>query len=262
MVVERDRSKEFYDLFDTFKSQQTVPSTSLRSSVTSSNEVQSFNQYARNVAADIVSVSDVIMRLTKLTQQQSIFDDKSREMSHLTSTIKSSLQKLHDSMDTLEALKKAANPQKDVFARGAKGSQKHNDTVVDTLKMKLASTGQVFRAALQSQTKQVRDSSNRRFQFTSNDEPQTFESALFQDREQQQTLLSTNTNTQYYRQRVQAVKELEAAVAEVGEMFNDFTRLTHEQEETILRIDADVDQVFRTSTRGPRTHTLFVKHQL
>ncbi|EPY32793.1 syntaxin 5 [Strigomonas culicis] len=257
MVIERDRSNELYDLFRQCTSSQ---ARRQEAPLHSSNEVQTFNRFAQGVSRDIAAVSDKIMQLAKVARNQSVFDDQTAVISGLASSVKTSLQKLHDDMDTLETLKTQSLASQrgtggnNLFRGNAlKTSQKHNETVIDTLKSRLASTGQTFRTTLQSQSKTLRSNANRRFQFTSSDQPQSFESALFQEQEQQQQqqqLMSGNTNTQYYRQRLDAVRELEAAVAEVGEMFSDFARLTHEQEDVVLRIDVDVDRALENVNAG------------
>lgn len=201
------------------------------------------------------------MRLTRLTHRQTVFDDQSAELSGLTRMVKTSLQRLHGDLDTLEELKnRALNSQRRSGPRGGgptdaslHASERHTDTVVDTLKGRLARTGQEFRSTLQNQTKSMKQNANRRHLFTSADHLQTFESALFQDQEQhsqQQQLVAGTGNAQYYRQRAEAVTEIEAAVAEVGELFNDFTRLVHEQDEFILRIDSDVDRAVDNVNAG------------
>lgn len=270
MVIERDRSVELYALFDGIK-KSSLPSAAPNNNsgggggtLNSSNEVRTFNRFAQAFSKDIGNVSDSIMRLTKLTHRQNVFDDQSTEISGLTQMVKTSLQRLHADLDTLEELKRRAlNSQKTTSARSnvfgssdevsLRTSQRHTDTVVETLKSRLARTGQEFRSTLQNQSHHMKQNASRRHLFTSADRPQTFESALFQDQEQhaqQQQLVSGTGNVQYYRQRAEAVSEIESAVAEVGELFNDFTRLVHEQDEVILRIDADVDQALNNVNAG------------
>lgn len=265
MVVERDRSAELYALFEGIKSTAPpTPQPNVGGTLHSSNEVQTFNRFAQAFSKDIAKVSESIMTLTKLTHRQNVFDDQSAEISGLTQMVKTSLQRLHGDLDTLEQLKqRALNSQKASTTRATafghneeaavRTSQRHTDTVVETLKSRLARTGQEFRSTLQNQSKNMKQNANRRHLFTSGDRPQTFESALFQDQEQhaqQQQLVSGTGNVQYYKQRAEAVTEIEAAVAEVAELFNDFTQLVHEQDEVILSIDANVDSALNNVNAG------------
>ncbi|CCW70508.1 unnamed protein product [Phytomonas sp. Hart1] len=261
MVVERDRSQELYVLFDTLRQSSTSKGSTHGKSdarAPQNNEVERFNRYAQAFSMDIANISDSIGRLTKLISRQNVFDDQSSEISTLTQVVKASLQRLHNDLYTLEELKKRSiDSQKNgqhsnafendrFFSGGAAShlqtSQKHSDVVVDTLKNRLARTGQQFRSTLQHQSMNIKTNASRRQFFTAVDRPQTFESALFQDQEQhsQMQLAVGMGNAQYYQQRAEAVSEIESAVAEVGELFKDFTRLVHEQDEVILRIDSDV----------------------
>ncbi|RNF06159.1 putative syntaxin 5 [Trypanosoma conorhini] len=291
MVVERDRSNELYALFEGMKGaggggMQDAPPTVLvaaegiplrpHTGLHSSSEMQLFNRFAQAFSADLAKVSESIMRLTRLTQRQSVFEDQSSEITGLTQMVKSSLQRLQTDLETLEELKqRALAAQKAAAAKHGGGgaseshslwslggntdavvrtSAKHNDTVVDTLRTRLARTGQEFRTTLQHQTRAMRENAQRRHMFTTSERMQTFESALFQDQErhqlQQQQLVSGTSNAQYYKQRAEAVRELEATVVEVGELFNDFSRLVHEQDEVVLRIDTDVDNALRHVNAG------------
>lgn len=269
MVVERDRSNELHELFARLRQSQPAASTGalVSTGLHSSSDVQTFNRFAKEFSNNIATVSEYIMRLTQLANRQNVFDDQTAEVSELTQMVKSSLQRLHNDAGTLEELKRRAvesqkgNGPGKGDARGIFGgstdhlrtSERHSETVVETLRSRLARTGQQFRTTLQHQSKSLKDKANRRHMFTTADRPQTFESALFQDQEQhqqQQLLLSGTANTQYYQQRADAVLEIEAAVQEVGELFNDFTRLVQEQEEVVLRIDTDVDTAVRHVNAG------------
>ncbi|KAG5470400.1 hypothetical protein LSCM1_01644 [Leishmania martiniquensis] len=269
MVVERDRSSELYELFSRQRQSRRPPKTGavVSTGLHSSSDVQTFNRFAKEFSNNIATVSEYIMRLAQLANRQSVFDDQTAEVSELAQMVKSSLQRLHSDAETLEQLKRrAVESQKGSVptkgdARGMFGgssdhlrtSERHSDTVVETLRSRLARTGQKFRTTLQQQSRSLKDKANRRHMFTTADRPQTFESALFQDQEQhqqQQLLLSGTRNTLYYQQRADAVQEIEAAVQEVGELFNDFTRLVQEQEEVVLRIDTDVDNAVRHVNAG------------
>ena len=257
MVVQRDRSGELHQLFDSIRSVQApvegrfVPPA--RASAPPP-EMKVFNDFAQVFAREIASVSENIMSLTKLMQRQTVFDDDSQEIASLTGVVKASLQRLHNDLETLVGLREHA-------MRAQRGSswtlspqhcetERHTDTVVDTLRSRLVRTGQQFKTVLQQRTRTLKDTASRRNKFTS-DRATSFESALFRDQEQQaQQQLAVASNTQYYRQRYEAVREVEAAVAEVGELFQDFTRLVHEQEELVVRIDANVDDALTNVNAG------------
>lgn len=274
MVVQRDRSQELYGLFDQMKQSRSAVGSSdeLRpvQAIPTGQAVRLFNQSAQKFSEDIATVSASIMDLTKLTHLQSAFNDCSTEFADLTQMVKGSLQRLRKDLDDLETLKRQAiNSQKAQLERSSGAdrrgffnappdsapwdSQKHSDTVVETLKNRLTRAGQDFRNTLQQQSKSMKTNASRRHLYTAGDRPQSFESALVQHQEQhqqQQQLVSGTSNAQYYSLRVEAVREIEAAVAETSELFSEFTRLVHEQDEVVLRIDADVDTALTNVNAG------------
>jgi len=271
MVLQRDRSHELYQLFESqrsFDAAVTPPAGSSIGGASSSNaaltspidpNVGVFNEFAQAFAREISTASDNIMNLAKLAQRQNVFDEDSQDISALTTVVKTQLQRLHNDMDTLVGLKEHAMRAQSSSAASflwsstpaGKEADRHATTVVDTLKSRLARTGQQFKTILQSRKENLKGNALRRGQFTS-DRATTFESALFRDQQQheQQQLLISNSNTQYYRQRADAVREIEAAVNEIGELFQDFSRIVHEQDELVVRIDTNVDEALSNVEAG------------
>lgn len=278
MVTQRNRSSELYALFEQACAHTDVAKCGrlASSSTRSSGEVQTFNKFAQTFATNIASVSDDIMRLTKLIGRQTAFDDQSPEATALTQKVKANLQRLHGDIDVLEELKTRAvesqrrnilqsnrtssqsvlgpNTYRGSGDASAKATQQHSDAVVDTLKFQLANMGQSFRVTLQKQSSNLKSNAERRHMFTAADRPQTFESALFMDKEQQQQqqqqLFAGTGTDRYYQQRMEAVRQIESSVAQVGELFSDFSRLVQEQSDIVVRIDNDVDDAVRHVNAG------------
>lgn len=269
MVLQRDRSRELHQFFDSLRSVQAAsgkePSSSsaVLSAASSSSsasvhpDVRVFNEFAQAFAREIASTSENIMNLAKLAQRQSVFDEETQEISALTTVVKTQLQRLHNDMETLAGLKEHAMKSQSsgtFFAMPASAHQeaeRHTATVVDTLKSRLARTGQQFKTVLQNRKDTLKGSALRRNQFSS-ERTTSFESALFRDQQhhEQQHMLMTQSNVQYYRQRADAVREIETAVTEVGELFHDFARLVHEQDELVVRIDSNVDDALSNVNAG------------
>ncbi|KAG8343635.1 SNARE domain [Trypanosoma vivax] len=288
MAIECDRSNELYSLFNSMKGDNAPGArySAGRSAASeqvplqqplglqSSGEMRLFIRQAQAFSVSLAKVAESIMQLTKLTQRQSVFDDQSSNIAKLTKLVKASLQQLYTDLEALEELKAQALSAEKVLRSGASrrseshglwGSRgwvdspvqctmKHSNIVVESLRTRLECTGRSFRTSLQQQTRAMKDNAQRRNTFTTGDLPQTFESALFHEQERQQLqkqqLLVPNDNAQYYKERVKAVRELETTVIEVGQLFNDFTRLVHEQDEVVLRIDTDVDVALRNVDAG------------
>ena len=236
-------------------------------------ETQRFFTFAQEFSKELSNVSDTIGNMAKLIQQQNVFDDQAPEISSLTGIVKTKLAQLHDDLNVLADLKEDAEAQhRSGFLSSGKKTQsdQHSSNVIDALRSRLVHTSQSFKSTLQTRTRSMKDAANRRSRYTS-DRPTSFESALFKHDDQQQegsggggggmgggaygdtqstTLSMATNNTQYFRQRHEAVRQIEAAVNEVGEMFQDFTRLVHEQEEMVVRIDTDVDDAVRDVDAG------------
>lgn len=256
--MEKNRSSELEALFQSYRASST--NNGSREALRSTNEVRQFSQFAQKFSRDIASVSALIMRLTEISSRQSIFEDQSSETTTLTQMVKSSLQKLHKDLDTLEGLKSAAissqkrtisSSREQYLSNSSHSAEKHNDTLVQGLKGKLAKTGQEFRIALEQQTQNMKSNSKRRNLFSSADRPQSLETALNQDLEQyQQQQVLQSGNLQFARRRTEDVMQIEAAVTEVNELFHDFTRLLREQEDVVVRIDANVDVAVQNVNAG------------
>lgn len=256
----RDRSQELYQLFDLYRVQAMngavavdVPISTTTVCGGAREGTGRFNEFAQAFALEISSVAENIGRLTRLMQSQNVFDDHGQEISGLSGIVKGKLQQLHDDLEALIVLKEELSAPAATFfstdhnSHSEKGSVKHCDTVVHTLRARLVKTSNLYRTALQERTAALKNSASRRSHFTS-DRPSTFESALFS--QQQQEVAVVNSNSLYFRQRQDAMREIEAAVQEVSVLFQDFTRLVHEQEESIVRIDADVDDSLRNVNAG------------
>ena len=258
MVAGRDRSLELYQIFDRVKAQQPPTAAPRRppSSTTDQVATSRFYDAAGQFSKELAEVSGTIGRLARLMKEQNVFDDQAKEIGELTMIVKQRLAKLHDGLNSLSELRESA-----VASQGRAGQQakKHSETVVDTLRSKLVDASQGFKGVLQQRTKALKDSCSRRTGYSA-DRSTSFESALFQRAQDSQPLVEDNqqpsgpqygnqsevqlqapSQVSYFRQRHDAVREVEQAVGQISEMFHDFNRLVHEQEELVVRIDSDVD---------------------
>lgn len=257
MVLQRDRSSEFYRIFEQLKLQERssaqhgppAPLKSFGSSATAPPPAAAkFYEHSQAFAHELSQVSATIGNLTKLVQSQSLFDEQGSEISSLTNIIKQKLAQLHSDLSLLVVLKEEAV----MTQKGSRQVDRHSDTVINTLRSRLVHTSQSFKTVLQQRTKKITDDCSRRNTFSA-DRPVNFESALFQQSGNAGEGLDqavAHRTTNYYKQRYDAVRQIEAAVHEVSDMFQDFTRLVHEQEELVVRIDSNVDDALRNVESG------------
>lgn len=270
MPIERDRSCELNNIFLAKRAHH--PAHRFKEPLHSSNDVQTFSKCAQAFSHNIAEVSNIILRLTELSSRQSVFEDQTTEISGLTQMVKVSLQKLHKDLDVLENLKSAAitaqchsRSVSSLSSRSSSGNsaERHSNTMVESLKSKLARTGQNFRCALQQQTKSMKSNSIRRNLFSSADQPQSLQHALNSDiaqYQQQQVLVSGNSSVQYNRQRLEDVMQMEAAVTEVNELFSDFSRVVREQEDFVVRIDTNVSEALLNVNAGSNELLRYLSH--
>lgn len=257
MVLCRDRTSELQSIFQRVKTQQrsnpaatkAPPAGPRGSAAALTPQAQRFAEASQSFSRELASTSHSIANLTKLIQSQNVFEDQAPEIGKLTTIVKSKLSQLHTDLNTLTEMREQA-----VAGPSTAQPARHSDAIVSSLRSKLVATSQSFKSLLQGRTKTLKDTNMRRNRFTS-DRPTTFESALMRQEEQAaeaqgQTQSMQHHNVQHFRQRHEAVRQIEAAVTEVGEMFQDFTRLVHEQDETIVRIDADVDSALQDVHAG------------
>lgn len=256
MVTSRDRSLELYLIFDQLKAQrgQIATAPPKRLAAEASAPTTQFYAASQAFGRELASVSELVGSLARLIKEQSDFQDHGSEIASLTNIVKGKLSQLHEDIGLLQTLKEDAAAS---LRRGAGvQAERHGEAVVSTLRSKLVHASQSFKTVLQQRTDAIKATVTRRSRFTS-DRPMTFESALFQQADdgaqpppvagpsagggQQQELQLATQNVNHYRQRHDAVRQIEAAVSEVATMFQDFTRIVHEQEELVIRIDADVD---------------------
>ena len=276
MVLQRDRTSEFRAIFERKKVDASLMmqqgGTSTKASTASpahsgcsrsvSNAISVFHSKATQFSRSLSHTSESIAHLTQLIKQQTVFDDGAPEIASLMSIVKKQLGDLHDELGTLTECKQEAISG--AGSSNALQADKHGDVVIATLRSRLVQTSNDFKTLLQERTKTMKETCARRNQFSS-DKPTTFESALFQQAadgsSEAAPLVGENVDGQradlalappvhYFRQRLDAVRQLEAAVTEVGELFNDFTRLVHEQEEMVVRIDNDVDDALKNVNAG------------
>lgn len=231
-----------------------------------SQEVRQFNDAASRFSLDLSGLAETVANLTRLTQGHGgvsgndAFDQNSQEIARITQLVKTRLGGLHDDLNDLADLKEAASSSSNAMS-------KHNSAVLAALRSKLVGTGNNFRDVMQRRTQIMKDAAIRRAKLMADRSPAFAASAsgdnnnnnddhnengrlLGGDHATSTALMQQNRNTNYLRDRQQAVHEIELAVREVGEIVQDFTRLVYEQDETIIRIDNYVEDALENVNAG------------
>jgi syntaxin 5 len=129
--------------------------------------------------------------------------------------------------------------------------EQHSSNVITLLQSRLANTSMTFKHVLETRTEQMRHSRDRRQQLTGQDPPISTSSASSSylmersdsvtiDIPSQQLAMIPN---QYIEERHSAIESIEATIAELGSIFQQLAHMVAEQNDTIQRIEANVDDM-------------------
>eukprot|EP01061_Rhynchopus_euleeides_P021877 TRINITY_DN35709_c0_g1_i1.p1 TRINITY_DN35709_c0_g1~~TRINITY_DN35709_c0_g1_i1.p1 ORF type:complete len:296 (+),score=128.44 TRINITY_DN35709_c0_g1_i1:158-1045(+) len=257
MVVSRDRTNELSQLFDELKRQHGGRSEHAITAPTV-RHVSEFHRAAQDITGELTSTAEMLENLSKLTRQNSAFDDHSQEVNQMTLVVKERMSNLHEKILHLGQLKDSSRQW------GQTQANTHTDTVVKTLKTQLVGSQKAFKDILTCRTQNMKQVSDRRSKFTHSGERE-FTSSIFRNarREeeeealmpvrssgQQVALQTQDSSMQYYRQRQEGVKMIEETISQLGSLFQDFSRLVAEQEEMIQRIDQNTEDAVDNVQKG------------
>ena len=242
-MVLRERTSELHNIFETIKQQNpgltsSPPPTKLRPSI-STKEMREFNQCAQHVSARLAYTSDSLTKISKLMQTQTVFDDRSQEIGKMISLVQYDVSELMDQLKTLAELQAAI--------RGAtKQCGKHNDAVVQALRIKLLATTTSFKTLINARSDEVNKTRKRRSIYESSKAITADEVEDVGGTDQRQDLsrqvVMQNADNLYAAERRQQIIDIEVSIRELGSMFTELQNLVHQQDELLQRIDENVDQ--------------------
>ncbi|XP_065510122.1 LOW QUALITY PROTEIN: syntaxin-5 [Caloenas nicobarica] len=218
----------------------------------------------RRIGKDLSNTFAKLEKLTILAKRKSLFDDKAVEIEELTYIIKQDINSLN---------KQIAQLQDVVRARGGQSGrhvQSHSNTVVVSLQSKLASMSNDFKSVLEVRTENLKQQRSRREHFSrapvsalplaagnlgecrdlgwggllhgAADEPQRGGAvAIEMDARTSQQLQLIDEQDSYIQSRADTMQNIESTIVELGSIFQQLAHMVKEQEETIQRIDASVE---------------------
>ncbi|XP_059574495.1 syntaxin-5 [Alligator mississippiensis] len=246
----RDRTQEFLSACKSLQSRQN--GLQLSKPVSSAVRQRSeFTLIAKRIGKDLSNTFAKLEKLTILAKRKSLFDDKAVEIEELTYIIKQDINSLN---------KQIAQLQEFVRAKGGLSGrhvQTHSNTVVVSLQSKLASMSNDFKSVLEVRTENLKQQRSRREQFsrapvsTSNlggstvlqDESRraSGDVAIDMDSRTSQQLQLIDEQDSYIQSRADTMQNIESTIVELGSIFQQLAHMVKEQEETIQRIDANVE---------------------
>lgn len=227
---------------------------------------------AKRIGKDLSNTFAKLEKLTILAKRKSLFDDKAVEIEELTYIIKQDINSLNKQIAQLQDL---------VRSRGAPGGrhiQTHSNTIVVSLQSKLASMSNDFKSVLEVRTENLKQQRSRREQFSQppvSSSPlmaNNFKSSvLMQDESRSMGDVAIDMDSQtnplqlqlideqdsYIQSRADTMQNIESTIVELGSIFQQLAHMVKEQEETIQRIDANVED---TQLNVEAAHTEILKY--
>lgn len=248
----RDRTTEFQSVCKSLKSRQngTQHIKPIQNAVRHQSD---FTQMAKRIGRDLSNTFSKLEKLTLLARRKSLFDDRAVEIDELTYIVKQDISSLNKQIAQLQELVRSRNRQ------NSRHFQTHSNTIVVSLQSKLASMSNDFKSVLEVRTENLKQQRSRQEQFsqypvsTSMQNSSFNDSVLMQDNSkkadisidmdlrtsQQMQLISEKDS--YIQDRADTMQNIESTIVELGSIFQQLAHMVKEQEETVQRIDANVE---------------------
>lgn len=235
---------------------------------------------AKKIGYDISCTCAKLEKLTELAKGRSLFGDPTSEIQELTQVIKQDLAKMNSDIASLQQRVKARSHQDTRHMRS------HSSSVVVSLQSKLADISKDFKNVLELRTENLKQQKQRREQFSASpiaapsslpsaafggSPDNAFGSVLFESdrrgsgdvsidmdsvhRNSQMQLLEEQDA--YIQERADAMENIHSTIVELGTIFRQLAEMVKEQEEQVIRIDANVDE---TQTNVEAAHTELLKY--
>ncbi|XP_032063169.1 syntaxin-5 [Aythya fuligula] len=250
----RDRTQEFLSACKSLQGRQNGLQPS-RAAAGAARQRSDFSLMAKRIGKDLSNTFAKLEKLTILAKRKSLFDDKAVEIEELTYIIKQDIGSLNKQIAQLQDLVRARGSQ------SGRHVQTHSNTVVVSLQSKLASMSNDFKSVLEVRTENLKQQRSRREHFSrapvsafplaaSNlggsamlqDEPQrAADVAIEMDARTSQQLQLIDEQDSYIQSRADTMQNIESTIVELGSIFQQLAHMVKEQEETIQRIDASVE---------------------
>ncbi|XP_017464576.1 PREDICTED: syntaxin-5 isoform X1 [Rhagoletis zephyria] len=270
IMASRDRTGEFNNAIRSLQSRNITRAVNIRDP-RKAKEVQSYSEFmmvAKYIGKNIASAYAKLEKLTMLAKKKSLFDDRPQEIQELTYIIKGDLNALNQQIARLQEISKDQRR-----TSSGKHLQLHSSNMVYALQSKLASMGTDFKQILEVRTENLKQQKARRDQFG---QSPIAASTVRSSTAKQGSLLLSEENTavsidmaasdttpllgavggsgiqtqqqialyddsdSYVQQRAETMQNIESTIVELGGIFQQLAHMVKEQEETVERIDTNI----------------------
>ncbi|XP_068117539.1 syntaxin-5 [Hyperolius riggenbachi] len=251
----RDRTAEFMSACKSLRGRQNGVQLS-NPSLSAVKQRSEFTLMAKRIGKDLSNTFSKLEKLTILAKRKSLFDDKAVEIEELTYIIKQDIGSLNQQIAQLQAFVRARGSQ------NGRHLQTHSNTVVVSLQSKLASMSNDFKSVLEVRTENLKQQRSRREQFSQgqvsvlplhhnsmgpsvllqDDSRRHGDVAIDMDSKVSQQLQLIDEQDSYIQSRADTMQNIESTIVELGSIFQQLAHMVKEQEETIQRIDGNVEE--------------------
>ncbi|KAM6434510.1 syntaxin-5 [Liasis olivaceus] len=251
----QDRTQEFRSACKSLQSRENGLHVNKPAQSGAMRQRSEFTLMAKRIGKDLSNTFAKLEKLTILAKRKSLFDDKAVEIEELTYIIKQDINSLNKQIAQLQEFVKAKGSQT------GRHVQTHSNTVVVSLQSKLASMSNDFKSVLEVRTENLKQQKSRREQFSrapvatmplsannlvgssvlQDERRYSGDVAIDMDNRTSQQLQLINEQDTYIQSRADTMQNIESTIVELGSIFQQLAHMVKEQEETIQRIDANVE---------------------
>ncbi|XP_064206198.1 syntaxin-5-like [Anguilla rostrata] len=250
----RDRTSEFMSVCESLEGRRNGIQT-CKPVPNAIRQRSDFTVMAKRIGKDLNNTFAKLEKLTIFAKRKSLFDDKAVEIEELTYIIKQDITSLNKQIAQLQELVRSRSSQ------NGRHVQTHSNSIMVLLQSKLASMSNDFKSVLEVRTENLKQQHSRREQFsqsllpafpleTSNpnssllmleDARRSMDVSIDMDPRSSQQLLLINEQDSYIQSRADTMQNIESTIVELGFIFQQLAHMVKEQEETVQRIDANVE---------------------
>ncbi|XP_065833202.1 syntaxin-5-like isoform X2 [Oscarella lobularis] len=244
----RDRTPEFFAVVSSLQARQ----SSTKPVLSRKQRHSEFSHIAKQIARDIGNTFAKLEKLTILAKRRSLFDDRPIEIQELTVIIKEDIATLNKQIAQLQQFVKNKHGHNGVQL------QAHSSSVVVSLQTKLANMSKDFKSVLETRTESLKQQKQRRDEFAqspiSSSMPSSASALLRDDPAYHRGDVSIDmgmsgpTQAQmleqqekFIQERADAMQNIESTIVELGSIFQQLATMVKEQEEQVMRVDANVE---------------------
>uniref|UniRef100_A0A9J8BE58 Syntaxin 5A n=1 Tax=Cyprinus carpio carpio TaxID=630221 RepID=A0A9J8BE58_CYPCA len=243
----RDRTLEFQSACKSLQGRQLQNGTQNKPAINALKQRSDFTLMAKRIGKDLSNTFAKLEKLTILAKRKSLFDDKAVEIEELTYIVKQDINSLNKQIAQLQDLVRSRSGQ------NGRHIQTHSNTIVVSLQSKLASMSNDFKSVLEVRT-EVNSS------VLMQDESRSLGGEVAIDMDSRANPLQLqliDEQDSYIQSRADTMQNIESTIVELGSIFQQLAHMVKEQEETVQRIDANVED---TQLNVEMAHTEILKY--